>query len=292
MSSSMVRSETSKVPPPRSKIRTFFSPTFVAFLSTPYAMAVAVGTVTTTFLTVFPRSRGAHSESRTGRKKYRSQRCSCCPWGSCFVNGGMQMLLVASIDFGKGVEATLDLTNFVLKNKFSTYYKVVIPSRTSYFAKKLNWTNNFFKSWSYRKLGADLEKQGRLSHPNTMMPLAYVLRIDCATKISPPENSLAFLVGMSCPPNTHKPSFHVNATFLGKNTVRGGSRTHKDSGNDGMATNLDEYVTEEEFLVWVQNAMASGIFDSADGVWDNGVTRPGNHAKSNRKKKKDICHHS
>ncbi|CAA6656821.1 unnamed protein product [Spirodela intermedia] len=37
--------ETSKVPPPRSKIRTFFSPTLVAFLSRPYAMAAAVGSL-------------------------------------------------------------------------------------------------------------------------------------------------------------------------------------------------------------------------------------------------------
>eukprot|EP01018_Ginkgo_biloba_P025614 Gb_39857 [translate_table: standard] len=46
---------------------------------------------------------------------------------------------------------------------------------------------------SYRKLSAELEKQGRLSHPNIMMPLAHVLQTDCATKNSPPENSLAFL---------------------------------------------------------------------------------------------------
>eukprot|EP01018_Ginkgo_biloba_P024478 Gb_03694 [translate_table: standard] len=99
----------------------------------------------------------------------------------------------ASIDFEKGVEATLDPTNFVLKNKFSTYYKVAMSSRTSYFVKKLNWTNKIFKSRNYRKLDAKVEKQGRLSHPNIMTPLAYVLQQDYATKISPPENSLAFL---------------------------------------------------------------------------------------------------
>mmetsp|Transcript_4680 Transcript_4680/g.6924 ORF Transcript_4680/g.6924 Transcript_4680/m.6924 type:complete len:223 (+) Transcript_4680:1006-1674(+) len=42
MPSSMVRSDTSKVPPPRSKIRTFFSS---PFLSRPYAMAAAVGSL-------------------------------------------------------------------------------------------------------------------------------------------------------------------------------------------------------------------------------------------------------
>ena len=41
--SSIVRSETSKVPPPRSKIRTFLSP--CPFLSKPYAIAAAVGSL-------------------------------------------------------------------------------------------------------------------------------------------------------------------------------------------------------------------------------------------------------
>eukprot|EP01018_Ginkgo_biloba_P027550 Gb_01014 [translate_table: standard] len=88
----------------------------------------------------------------------------------------------ASIDFEKGVEATIDPTSFVLKNKFSTYYKVVMPSGTTYFVKKLNCTDKIFKPGNYRKLDAELE-QGRLSHPNIMMPLAYVLQTNCATKI-------------------------------------------------------------------------------------------------------------
>ena len=41
--SSIVRRETSNVPPPKSKIRTFLSPWF--FLSSPYAMAAAVGSL-------------------------------------------------------------------------------------------------------------------------------------------------------------------------------------------------------------------------------------------------------
>ena len=41
--SSIVNKETSKVPPPRSKIRTFFS--LAVFLSRPYAMAAAVGSL-------------------------------------------------------------------------------------------------------------------------------------------------------------------------------------------------------------------------------------------------------
>lgn len=39
----MARMDTSKVPPPKSKIRTFFSP--LRFLSKPYAKAAAVGSL-------------------------------------------------------------------------------------------------------------------------------------------------------------------------------------------------------------------------------------------------------
>lgn len=41
--SSIVNRETSNVPPPRSKIKTFFSP--CPFLSNPYAIAAAVGSL-------------------------------------------------------------------------------------------------------------------------------------------------------------------------------------------------------------------------------------------------------
>lgn len=84
------------------------------------------------------------------------------------------------IDFEKGVEATLDPANVFLKNKFSTYYKAVMPSGISYSVKKLNWSDRIFKSGSYRKLGAELEKQGKLRHPNILTPLAHVLDTDSA----------------------------------------------------------------------------------------------------------------
>lgn len=84
------------------------------------------------------------------------------------------------IDFEKGVEATLDPANVFLKNKFSTYYKAVMPSGISYSVKKLNWSDRIFKSGSYRKLGAELEKQGKLRHPNILIPLAHVLDTDSA----------------------------------------------------------------------------------------------------------------
>uniref|UniRef100_A0A0D6QWL0 Protein kinase domain-containing protein n=1 Tax=Araucaria cunninghamii TaxID=56994 RepID=A0A0D6QWL0_ARACU len=85
-----------------------------------------------------------------------------------------------SINFEKGVEATTDPANIVLKNKFSTYYKAVMPSGTSYSVKKLSWTDKLFKSGSYRRLEAELETQGKLNHPNIMSPLAYVIDTECA----------------------------------------------------------------------------------------------------------------
>eukprot|EP00253_Pinus_taeda_P034678 PITA_34678 len=83
------------------------------------------------------------------------------------------------IDFEKGVEATLDSENVFLKNKFSTYFKAVMPSGIRYSVKKLNWTDESLKSGNYRKLGAELEKQGRITHPNILTPLAHVLDTDC-----------------------------------------------------------------------------------------------------------------
>ncbi|GLJ24042.1 hypothetical protein SUGI_0458000 [Cryptomeria japonica] len=86
----------------------------------------------------------------------------------------------ANIDFEKGVEATTDPANMILKNKYNAYYKAVMPSGSSYSVKKLSWTDKVFKSGSHRRFEAELEKLGRFNHPNIMTPLAYVLDTDCA----------------------------------------------------------------------------------------------------------------
>ncbi|XP_057834341.2 uncharacterized protein LOC131044885 isoform X1 [Cryptomeria japonica] len=92
--------------------------------------------------------------------------------------------------------------------------------------------------------------------------------------------------GMKCPPNTHKPTFHVNTTMAGKNTGRGGGSTYKAGTSGGVPTNLEENMTEEEFFEWLQNAVASGMFDNGSGVPENAGTKSGNHAKNNKKKRK------
>ena len=59
---------------------------------------------------------------------------------------------------------------------------------------------------------------------------------------------------MACRPNTHRPSFHVNVVGLEKTTQR--------SNSCGDPLDLDAEMTdeEEEFELWLQQALASGLF--------------------------------
>lgn len=82
--------------------------------------------------------------------------------------------------------------------------------------------------------------------------------------------------GMRCPANTHKPSFHVNTSVMSKhNNSKGPSSSHRDRGVGGMP-NMDETMTEEEFMEWLQNAVQSGMFDNFPA---NG-SDPGNTSKN------------
>lgn len=60
--------------------------------------------------------------------------------------------------------------------------------------------------------------------------------------------------GMACRPNTHRPSFHVNMVGLEKSTQRSNSSRYP---WDLDAEMMDE---EEEFDIWLQQALASGLF--------------------------------
>ncbi|KAJ0093564.1 hypothetical protein Patl1_24828 [Pistacia atlantica] len=67
--------------------------------------------------------------------------------------------------------------------------------------------------------------------------------------------------GMRCPANTHKPSFHVNTSLTSKHGTSKGTSSGQRGGR--MPTsNLDETMTEEEFVEWLQNAVQSGLFDN------------------------------
>ncbi|KAL8256548.1 hypothetical protein R6Q59_031615 [Mikania micrantha] len=63
----------------------------------------------------------------------------------------------------------------------------------------------------------------------------------------------AICQGMACRPNTHRPSFHVNMVGLEKSQRANSSRYPGD---------LDAEMTdeEEEFELWLQQALASGLF--------------------------------
>uniref|UniRef100_A0A2P2IH42 Uncharacterized protein LOC105111254 n=2 Tax=Rhizophora mucronata TaxID=61149 RepID=A0A2P2IH42_RHIMU len=64
----------------------------------------------------------------------------------------------------------------------------------------------------------------------------------------------AICQGMACRPNTHRPSFHVNMVGLGKTQRSNSSR---------YPWNLDAEMMgedDEEFELWLQQALASGLF--------------------------------
>ena len=86
----------------------------------------------------------------------------------------------SNIDFTKAMEAVASTSNILLKTRFSTYYKAVMPSGRSYFIKKINWTDKIFQLGSHEKFGQELENLGKLSNSNVMTPLAYVLTVDSA----------------------------------------------------------------------------------------------------------------
>ncbi|KAL5782086.1 hypothetical protein ACOSP7_007115 [Xanthoceras sorbifolium] len=66
--------------------------------------------------------------------------------------------------------------------------------------------------------------------------------------------------GMRCPANTHKPSFHVNTSITSKHGSNKGTKSRMPT-----PPNLDESMTEEEFMEWLQNAVQSGMFDNFGG---------------------------
>ncbi|CAM8948843.1 unnamed protein product [Rhodiola kirilowii] len=65
----------------------------------------------------------------------------------------------------------------------------------------------------------------------------------------------AICQGMACRPNTHRPSFHVNMVGLGKSTQRSSSSRFQ---WDLDAEMMDD--DDEEFELWLQQALASGLF--------------------------------
>ncbi|KAL5715370.1 hypothetical protein ACHQM5_017199 [Ranunculus cassubicifolius] len=89
--------------------------------------------------------------------------------------------------------------------------------------------------------------------------------------------------GMRCPANAHKPSFHVN-TSVTSSSKHGGSAGGQRGGID-----MEDIMTEDEFLEWLQRAMQSGAFEATTSN-PSTDTKTGSYPKaggsSSKKKKK------
>ncbi|KAM0066959.1 putative receptor protein-tyrosine kinase RLK-Pelle-LRR-XI-1 family [Helianthus debilis subsp. tardiflorus] len=85
-----------------------------------------------------------------------------------------------NIDFTKVMECVGQLSSLVLKTKFSTYYKTVMPSGMSYFVKKVDPSANIFQLGRHDLIEQELVTLGRLRNSNVMIPLAYALTVDSA----------------------------------------------------------------------------------------------------------------
>lgn len=69
------------------------------------------------------------------------------------------------------------------------------------------------------------------------------------------SNQIEVMQGMACRPNTHRPSFHVNMVGLEKTTRSNSSRFPW-----GLDAEMMDDEEEEEFELWLQQALASGLF--------------------------------
>ncbi|MCE0481616.1 hypothetical protein HAX54_039491 [Datura stramonium] len=86
----------------------------------------------------------------------------------------------SNIDFTKAMVAVSEPSNVVFKTRFSTYYKAFMPSGTTYFVKKLNWSDKIFQLGNHELFGEELKNIGRLNNSNVMIPLGYLLAADSA----------------------------------------------------------------------------------------------------------------
>lgn len=95
------------------------------------------------------------------------------------------------------------------------------------------------------------------------------------------------LQGMRCPANTHKPSFHVNASIAKQSNGKGSTSAQR-GGKVPNGTNMDGGLNEEEFFEWFQNAVNSGMFGAQGEPTSpgSGSNAKGSSSSSSKKKKK------
>ncbi|KAI5069154.1 hypothetical protein GOP47_0015455 [Adiantum capillus-veneris] len=98
--------------------------------------------------------------------------------------------------------------------------------------------------------------------------------------------------GMKCVPNTHKPSFHVSTAGIFKSPTRGprSNKAFSGAGNSADSfpfAHMNENMTEEEFIKWLENAMASGMFSEMnEAPSDQSDAKAGTRGKPSKKKRK------
>ncbi|KAK1309020.1 hypothetical protein QJS10_CPA09g00730 [Acorus calamus] len=69
----------------------------------------------------------------------------------------------------------------------------------------------------------------------------------------------AICQGMTCKPNTHRPTFHVNMVSLEKNSQRSSASSRFPWDLDAQ---MMEEFEEDDFELWLQQALAAGYFSS------------------------------
>lgn len=85
-----------------------------------------------------------------------------------------------NVDFKKAMEAVSDHSNITSKTAFSTFYKAVMPSGTTYLVKKIRHTDKIVWFPQHKQLVQELELFATLSNPSVMIPVTYVLTLRTA----------------------------------------------------------------------------------------------------------------
>ncbi|WVZ88735.1 hypothetical protein U9M48_035219 [Paspalum notatum var. saurae] len=92
----------------------------------------------------------------------------------------MNSIHTSAVEFVKAMEAVSNHQNIFLKTRFCTYYKAVMPNGSTYSVKKLHSSDKIFQIGSQEKFAREIEVLGKLTNSNVMVPLAYILTVDCA----------------------------------------------------------------------------------------------------------------
>ncbi|XP_068320644.1 leucine-rich repeat receptor-like tyrosine-protein kinase PXC3 [Pyrus communis] len=166
-----VTNRTTKSTLPKSEKKKSYAVTIVLAV---VAAVVAFGAVTTVALSL------ARQNDRVNDERVQTGEELAVPevlQGNLLTANGIHR---SNIVFTRAMEVVSDRSNIVLKTRFSTYYKAIMPSGAIYFVKKLNLSDKIFQLGSHERFAKDLEVFGKLSNSNVMNPLAYVLTVDSA----------------------------------------------------------------------------------------------------------------